>query len=64
MSPDLFYAYESVTIKGSSRFGYSDWCIPAQLVLPQMLLASFSYTTYDGEVVNWNGPTENVLTSF
>lgn len=64
MSPDLFYAYESVTIKGSPRFGYSDWCIPAQLVLPQMLLASFSYTTYDGEVVNWNGPTENVLTSF
>lgn len=64
MSPDLFYAYESVTIKGAPRFGYSDWCIPAQLVLPQMLLASFGYTTYNGEVVNWNGPDENVLKSF
>ena len=64
MSPDLFYAYESVTINGSPRFGYSDWCVPAQLVLPQMLLATFSYTTFNGETVNWNGPDKEVLDSF
>lgn len=56
VSPDLFYAYESVTLKGSPRFGYSDWCVPAQLVLPLILLGSFSYTTWEGRVISWNGP--------
>ena len=56
MSPDLFYAYESVTVKGAPRLAYSDWCIPAQLVLPQMLLWSWHYTTWEGSSVEWGGP--------
>ena len=55
ISPDLFYAYESVTLHTTPRFAYSDWCIPAQLVLPQMLLASFNC---------WDGPDKDIQELF
>lgn len=60
ISPDLFYAYESVTVRGEPRFGYSDWCVPAQLALPLMLLASFSYTDWNGDITEWGGPDAEI----
>ena len=64
ISPDLFYAYESVTVKGDPRLAYSDWCIPAQLALPRMLMWSFNYTAYDGETLNWGGPSQSCVEGF
>ena len=56
ISPDLFYAYETVTVSGSPRRAWSDWCVPAQLALPRMLLWSFAYTTREGAELRWGGP--------
>ncbi|MBQ6474278.1 MAG: hypothetical protein IJJ33_20010 [Victivallales bacterium] len=47
VSPDLYYAYESVTVNGKTRHAYGDWCVPAQLALPQMLAWSQTFQPYD-----------------
>ena len=64
ISPDLFYAYESVTIKGSPRLAYSDWCIPAQLALPQMLLWAAAFRSREGELRLWGGADAEIAAEF
>ena len=64
ISPDLFYAYETVTVSGSPRRAWSDWCVPAQLALPRMLLWSFVYTTREGAEHRWGGPDPAVAALF
>ena len=64
ISPDLFYAYESVTLHTTPRFAYSDWCIPAQLARPRMLLHSFSSQLRDGTVISFGGPAPETVKAF
>ena len=64
ISPDLFYAYETVTVAGSPRRAWSDWCVPAQLALPRILLWSFSYTARDGKELRWGGPAPGDVARF
>lgn len=60
-TPDTFTAYESVAMSGSPRLGASDWCVPAQLVVPRLLAWSFRYAKWDGQAVEWRGPSGDEL---
>jgi hypothetical protein len=49
-SPGNFTAYESVAIKGTSTRDYaSDYCVPAQMVVPQMLRWMIAWEPWDGQ---------------
>jgi hypothetical protein len=47
-TPGTFTAYESVAIKGDSKRDYaSDYCVPAQLVIPQLLRWMITWEPWD-----------------
>jgi hypothetical protein len=49
-SPGNFTAYESVAIKGTSTRDYaSDYCVPAQMVVPQLLRWMMAWEPWDGQ---------------
>jgi hypothetical protein len=49
-TPGTFTAYESVAIKGDSKRDYSsDYCVPAQLVAPQLLRWMIAWEPWDNQ---------------
>jgi len=49
-TPGTFTAYESVAIKGDSKWDYaSDYCVPAQLVAPQLLRWMIAWEPWDNQ---------------
>lgn len=61
---DTFTAYESVTMEGAPRLGYTDFCVPAQLTVPRLLAWSYRYEKWDGKVVEMGGPTQEEIEEY